>query len=186
MYVEDFHEHTGVTVPVPGTVGAVFKLIFDQVLIDHIVREINRYARTVMGDLKYENWEKLGTSDIYANFGIMIVMGLVNLRCLHDNWRKDTLFYCPAIADKMSRDRFLEIHKYLHFTNNEALESNNDDRLWKGREVLDMMQSRFVSLYYPHRECAIDEAMVPYKGRSKAVYAEEACEAWLEGVAESK
>ena len=163
MYVEDFHEHTGVTVPVPGTVGGVFKLIFDQVLIDHIVRETNRYARTVMGDSKYENWEKLGTSDIYAYFGIMIMMGLVNLPCL---WRKDTLFYCPAIADKMSRDRFLEIHKYLHFTNNEALESNNDDRLWKVREVLDMMQSRFVSLYDPHRECAIDEAMVPYKGRS--------------------
>ena len=61
----------------------VFKLIFDQVLIDQIVRETNQYARTVMGDSKYENSEKLGTSDIYAYFGIMIMMGLVNVPCLH-------------------------------------------------------------------------------------------------------
>ena len=29
-----------------------------------------------------------------------------------------------------------------------------------------MIEQRFVALYHPSRECAIDEAMVPYKGRS--------------------
>ena len=73
-------------------------------------------------DSKYEKWEKLGASDLYAYFGIMIMMGLVDLPYLHNYCSKDTLFYCPAIAEKMARDRFLKIHKYLHFTNNEAME----------------------------------------------------------------
>ena len=127
--------------------------------------ETNRYARMVMGDSKYEKWEKLWASDLYAYFGIMIMMGLVDLPYLHDYWRKDTLFYCPAIAEKMARDRFFEIHRYLHFTNNEA-HGGDQDRLWKVREVLNIIESRFSSLYKPNRECAIDEAMVPYKGRS--------------------
>ena len=46
--VEDFNEPVGAAVSVPNTVKGVFRLIFDRVLIDHIVEETNRYARTVM------------------------------------------------------------------------------------------------------------------------------------------
>ena len=40
------------------------------------------------------------------------------------------------------------------------------DRLSKVQGVLDMIEEKFASLYNPSRENAIDEAMVPYKGRS--------------------
>ena len=38
MYVEEFHQPVGVRVPVPDTVRGVFELIFDQPLVEHIVR----------------------------------------------------------------------------------------------------------------------------------------------------
>ena len=136
-------------------------------MVDHIVRETNRYAKSVMESSKYEKWEIIEVKDIYAYFGVMIMMGLVELPSLHDYWKRDSLFNCTAISEKMTRDRFLEIHRYLHFVDNDSInQQGNADRLRKLRPVIQMIEERFASLYHPNRECAIDEAMVPYKGRS--------------------
>ena len=169
VYVNNFTEPTGPAVDIPDTARGVFELYFDYDLIQYIVDETNRYACELMGEEKYEKWEELELNDMYAYFGIMIMMGLVSLPSLHDYWKRDSLFYCPAIAQKMTRDRFLEIHRYLHFTDNTKLIPPEDpqyDRLGKVRRVLDMLQERFLAVYHSNRECAIDEAMVPYKGRS--------------------
>lgn len=56
---------------------------------------------------------------------------------------------------------------FLHFVDNDSInQQGNADRLRKLRPVIQMIEERFASLYHPNRECAIDEAMVPYKGRS--------------------
>ena len=99
----------------------VFKLIFDCDFIHHIVTETNWYARLVMEESRFEKWEKIEGEDMYAYFGIMIMMGLVELPSLHDDWKRDPLFNCPAITERMARDRFIEIHKYLQFVNNGRL-----------------------------------------------------------------
>ena len=90
-----------------------------------------------MGAVKYDKWEKVELDDLYAYFGIMIMMGLVSLPSIHDYWKRDSLFYCPAVAERMSRDRFLDIHRYLHFTDNSDLIPPCDpqyDRLCKVRQ----------------------------------------------------
>ena len=169
MIVENFDQPVGAAAPITVTVRGVFELIFDRDFIDHIVVETNRYARTVMGEDRYRKWDKVEVDDMYAYFGIMIMMGLVELPSLHNYWQRDPLFHCPAIAERMARDGFLEIHKYLHFVNNGGLIPPGDpgyDRLCNVRGVLDMIEEKFASLYNPSRENAIDEAMVPYKGRS--------------------
>ena len=169
MIVENFDQPVGAAVPIPDTVRGVFELIFDRDFINHIVVETNRYARTIMGEDRYRKWDKVEANDMYAFFGIMIMMGLVELPSLYNYWQRDSLFHCPAIAERMARDRFLEIHKYLHFVNNGSLIPPGDpgyDRLCMVRGVLDMMEEKFASLYNPSRENAIDEAMVPYKGQS--------------------
>ena len=69
----------------------------------------------------------------------------------------------------MARDRFMDIHRYLHFTDNSSIAPRNSDgydRLCKVREILSMLEDKFLTLYDPNCQCAIDEAMVPYKGRS--------------------
>ena len=115
VIVEDFNQSVGVSVSVPDTVRGVFELIFDRDFIHHIVTETNLYACSVMGESRFEKWEKMKGEDMYAYYGIMIMMGLV------DYWKRDPLFNCPAITERMARDRFIEIHKYLHFVNNGRL-----------------------------------------------------------------
>jgi hypothetical protein len=169
VYVDEFEEVTGPAVDVPDSVREVFELIFTPSIVQYIVDETNKYAQSVMGDDEYWKWDKVGMDDVYAYFGIMIMMGLVQLPALHDYWSKNPLFYCPAIAERMPRDRFLQIHKFLHFADNDhivQMDQPGHDRLSKVRPILDKIDERFMNIYHPHKECAIDEAMVPYKGRS--------------------
>ena len=75
--MEDFHQGTaGPTVTVPDSVREVFQLIFTEPIMDHIVEESNRYACLVMGESKYEKWERLKRDDIFAYLGIMVIWAL--------------------------------------------------------------------------------------------------------------
>ena len=101
--------------------------------------------------------------DIFAYLGVMIVMGLIKLPAISDYWSPISLQY------HMTRDRFLEIHRFLHFVNNSTLPSPSVpsyDRLCKVRHFITLIQDGFVSLYNPHCQCAVDEAMIKYKDRS--------------------
>ena len=40
------------------------------------------------------------------------------------------------------------------------------DKLGKVRGIVDAIKSQFLGIYNPHKENSIDEAMVPFKGRS--------------------
>ena len=96
-------------------------------------------------------------------------MGVAHLPALDDYWSTDpTLHYSP-VADRISRDRFREISRYLHFVDNTTLPEQGSpgyDRLGKVRPVIDHLSKRFADLYKPHREVAVDEAMIKFTGRS--------------------
>ena len=134
--------------------------------MEYIVTESNNYAKYCMGEEKFLQWDAFTAEDLVAYFGIMIIMGMVRLPSLSDYWRRDPLFHNSIISDSMTRDRFFEIHRYLHFVNNSTTTDSTDDRLWKVREILRKLEEKFLCLYHPHCQCAVDEAMVPYKGRS--------------------
>ena len=85
------------------------------------------------------------------------------------SWSSDlTLRYAP-IADRISRDRFREISRYLHFVDNSTLQPKGSpgyDRLGKVRPVIDHLSKQFADLYEPHKEVAVDDAMIKFTGRS--------------------
>lgn len=63
----------------------------------------------------------------------------------------------------MSRNRYCEIHRYLHFANNEEEEAHN--RLGKFGTVLALLKYNFKSQFYPFQNLVIDESMVLFKCR---------------------
>ena len=69
----------------------------------------------------------------------------------------------------MTRKRFLEIQRFLHFANNDTIVPRGEPgyvRLGKVRPVIEQVRQSFLRNYRPHRENAIDEATIPFKGRS--------------------
>ncbi|CAF1435480.1 unnamed protein product, partial [Rotaria sordida] len=73
-----------------------------------------------------------------------------------------------SISSVMSRDRFLEIKKYLHVTDNSVQSNRTDinfDRANKVRPLLNIVKENFRKI--PKEEkLSIDEQIIPFKGKS--------------------
>ena len=107
--------------------------------------------------------------ELCAYMGFMILMGIVRLPWIADYWKKDTTYYYMPIADRISRDRFYELHRYLHFVDNSTLSAPGTtgyDRLGKVAPIITMLRERFAAVWNPGKDISIDEAMIPFKGRS--------------------
>ena len=122
-----------------------------------------------MGDDKYTSCVKITREELKAYLSFCILIGINHLPALDNYWSTDpTLHYSP-IADRITRDRFREISRYLYFANNATLTpkgSPGHDRLGKVRPVIDHLSSRFSDLNDAHREVAVDEAMIKFTGHS--------------------
>ena len=76
--------------------------------------------------------------------------------------------YSP-IASRISINRFLDLHRYLHFVDNSTISlpgTPEYDRLGKVRPIVEYLEEKVATVYEPGREISIDEAMIPFKGRS--------------------
>ena len=68
----------------------------------------------------------------------------------------------------MKRDRYIHIRHYLHFTDNRNEPDRADesfDRLWKIRDLFEILNATFSKFYNPSKNLAIDKVIVPFKGR---------------------
>lgn len=91
-------------------------------------------------------------------------MGLVQMSCVRAYWEMETKL--PAVCDVMSRDRFLKLLTLIHFQDNFSVSDDaKKDKLWKLRPWLQNLREQFLCI--PPEEChAVDEIMVPFKGKS--------------------
>ena len=167
--IDSFTESVGPTVSVPSSPLEAFMLFFTQSLLQLIVDETNRYVETCMGGENYAKWTKVFIKELQAYLGFMIVMGIVKSPSLYDYWKNDPYYHYTSIADRISRDRFMDISRYLHFVNNVTLAlpgTPQYDHLGKVRPILEFLNNKFLTLYNPNRDNSIDEAMIKFKGRS--------------------
>ena len=107
--------------------------------------------------------------EVKAFIGFAILMGINELPEIRDYWSKnDQLHYFP-VASRIPWKRFMELSTFLHFANNENIVARGQPeyvRLAKVRPVITTLQKSFFEAYSPHRENAIDKAMIKFKGRS--------------------
>ena len=132
------------------------------------MEQSNKYASECMGE-RFNSCQPITVEELLAYFGFMILMGLVKLTSIYDYWKKDEIYHYAPVASRISRDRFFELHRYLHFTDNSTLSAPGTpeyDRLGKVEPIIAMLSDRFAVVYDPMRDISIDEAMVPFKGRS--------------------
>ena len=77
--------------------------------------------------------------------------------------------HIPGILQIMARDRFKQLKCYLHFGDpcqqQQPADYPTDNHHHKIRPVVTYMQEKFEALYYPKKEIAFDESMIPFKDR---------------------
>ena len=125
-----------------------------------------RYAKEVRGE---ECRFQANTADYKAFIGFHILMAINYLPSIDDYWKRDLYLHYPPVADRISRDHFRELSRYLHFVDNTTLHPRGNplhDRLGKVRPIIEHLEKRFAQVYEPNRELSVDEAMIKFQGRS--------------------
>ena len=166
--IQPFTSPTGPIEDISDHPMEVFDLFFTPDLMEEIVKQSNEYAKVVMGPDKYDRWTKITVEEFKAFLGFSILMGINHLPSLDDYWSKDPRLRYAPVADRISRDRFREVSRYLHFVDNETLVPRGEegpDRLGKVRPLIDHLSTKFAGVYQPHRDVAVNEAMIKFQGR---------------------
>ena len=155
--------------PVPPSILETFQLFFTSALVTLIVEQTNLYASQVLAESANSKWTAVTEDDIWAFLGFTILMGINVLPALSHYWRKDKVFHYAPVANRISRDRFMDILRFLHFVDNSSLPDRavpDYDRLCRIRPVIEAVQEACARNFHGHQHQSIDEAMIAFKGRS--------------------
>ena len=169
--IQPFSQPVGPAQPTSNDPAELFHLFFTDEIVGAIVLETNRYAAQCL-EGKPTTWAT-NEEEIRAYFGFYIFMGLVREPEIRDYWSNDEIFHYSPVAGRISRHRFEEISRYLHFVDNQQLPARGTPghhRLQRVKPVVDALRSRCSAVYTPNANLSVDEAMVPFKGEPECVY----------------
>ncbi|XP_060863344.1 piggyBac transposable element-derived protein 4-like [Metopolophium dirhodum] len=130
----------------------------------HIVFQTNLYA-TQIGKPFTPTYD----GEIRVFIGLNMCMSVKRLPSYRDYWSSAPDLHDEYISSMMSVKRFSWLLSHIHFNDNQLLPKRgeaNYDKLYKIRPLLDYIGQNFFNSYRPHRDVAVDEAMVKFKGRS--------------------
>ncbi|KAL4104076.1 hypothetical protein QTP88_019389 [Uroleucon formosanum] len=146
-----------------------FKLFLTDEIIQLMVIETNRNAQQLLSSQKisrrsrFSSWEPVTKDDIEHFLGLLLWMGLVKMPSLSDYWNRAERYQNNVASKTMSRNKFELILRFWHFENNNS--ADKTDRLYKIRKLLNMANDRFKNVHQPGEIIAVDESMIPYRGR---------------------
>ena len=90
-----------------------------------------------MGEQKYARWESMTETELQAYLGFSILTGIAHVPAVEDHWKRDSVLRYSPIANLISRDRFRDLSRYLHFADNSTLVSRGSpgyDRLGRNAQ----------------------------------------------------
>ncbi len=128
-------------------------------------------SKTNQNDIfkKTKKWKETNVPEMKAFFGLVLAMGILWLPKMRDYWRKSNkLIHTPAFSEVMTRDRFFELYRYLHVSDDREQKARGEDGhdpLFKIRKLCDLILERFRNVYKPGREICIDESLITFKGK---------------------
>lgn len=136
-----------------------FLLFIDDVIIEQMANCTNLISVEVLG-----RSINVSTKDMKIFLGISYIMSCLNYPQIRLYWSKN--FSIPVIKKAMSRNRYLEIRRFLKVVDDNRVPEpvRKHDVAWKVRPLLDRIRSGCLQLVRPTNMC-IDEQMIPFHGR---------------------
>jgi hypothetical protein len=115
------------------------------------------------------NWKPTTVEEIKTFVAAHMLMGIHTLPELRHYWSSDNLLGFPALANLITKTRFKKLTENVHCNDNTKVVPKVEggyDRLHKLRPVINDLNSRLKEVYIPSGVMAVDESLVPFKGRS--------------------
>lgn len=136
-----------------------FELFVSEELIDFIVEKTNnQWRRRNNGNPE----DVRDTGELYCFIAVCLLMSRNKKLSIDEYWSKNELLRSDIFCKIMSRDRYKQLLKTLHFADDHEC---NSDRLWKIREIINRLRKSFANAFYPYQNLCIDESMLLFKGR---------------------
>lgn len=116
-----------------------------------------------------KDWVDVTPGYLLAWLGILVLVAAFKTRSPHLVWSRGYGLNLAFIRNVMSRDRFDQIKRCLHFVNNSNLPKRGG-RKWnpiqKVKSFIDEVQKNIRNNYVIGRYLCADESMIKYKGKS--------------------
>ncbi|GBM21673.1 PiggyBac transposable element-derived protein 4 [Araneus ventricosus] len=156
-----------------ATVLDYFELFFDDVMLQIIVKETNRYAQQYMNKAvpkersRWKKWTDTDEKELRLFFSVLFLQGIVKKPKQEYYWSKRHILQTPIFHQVIQKDRFILLMKFLHFTNNEEFDKDNHPwpKLNKIYDIMEHLRNKFRNLYIPDKNLSIDESLMRFKGR---------------------
>ncbi|XP_010796031.1 piggyBac transposable element-derived protein 3-like [Notothenia coriiceps] len=132
-----------------------FKTIFTDQMIEHITHHTNLYSAQELGDPIKTSCEEI--EDFLA---ILLFMGVFHFPAIEDYWHGASRF--NLIADIMLRNRFQQLRRFIHFSDNQQF-NDSPDRFFKIRPLFEMLRKQCLKIPSTYKQ-SVDEVMVACKG----------------------
>lgn len=137
----------------------LFKYVANfETLTDIIVEQSNLYAS------QNGNTFETNQKEITAFLGINFIMSINQLPTIQSYWECGQFIGNEGIRNTMTRQRFKEILRNLHFADN--TKNDRTDKGYKIRPVIDHFNESFSNAVSNADMQSVDEHMVKFKGRS--------------------
>lgn len=136
----------------------LFELFFDDEIINFLVEESNKYALFI----NCAN-PQITCTEMRCFVAILINSGYSTVPSRRMFWDSGEDVKNLMVYKAMRRDRFEQIMKFLHCSDNTKLDKA--DKMSKLRPLMNMLKSKFIHHFVPEREIDYDESMVEYFGR---------------------
>ena len=131
--------------------------MFNDKICDLIATETKQYA-SQQNELFYLQQHKIDTF-----IGIILLTGYNSRPRQRLYWSEDDDVAIPLISRSMSRKRFEDIKKFIHFADNDNLTAG--DKLAKIRPLQDKVNTLLQQFRLFEKDQSSEEEMVPYVGR---------------------
>lgn len=168
----DFTHYSGVTQVVrqiqDPSPYQLFKLLFDDDIINNLVFQTNLYANQKY-QLSGNKYIPTTEEEINVFLGINLLMGIKTMPSYKDYWSSNPDLHDAYISQLMPVNRFSWLLNHIHVNDNNLMPGRRDqnyDKLYKLRPMLTKLAENFEKCLCPDKCVAIDESMIRFKGRS--------------------
>jgi len=113
----------------------IFKMIFDEHLVQHIVEETNKFFHFIIKNkvlqqhCKLKKWKETSVNEMYTFLALTLLIAHQKKNNIKDYWSTSPLLLTPIFGKTMSQDRYLIILRLLHICDNQN--QVQDNRLFK-------------------------------------------------------
>jgi len=141
--------------------------LFFAEIVTLLVVEMNRYYHQFLDSFEDgPSPQHYVTEEVMFSFlALTLQMGHTVQDRLEDYWKKMEQLRIPFYG-QTAHARYCHILCFLHLTdNNRNGVDRTDDRLWKIRDLFEIIRTNFSKFYNPSEHLAVDEVIVKFKGR---------------------